>query len=293
MAVSTASQPSDPDLEAVAWDLEPLVDGEGSDGVKRRLSVALARAHSVRRALRGQARRSRRRGPGGGDERACGDPRASRARAATTRRCASPPTPPSPPTGRCCSTCRSRRRRSRRRCCSSSWSGRRCPRSAREELLADDALDFCRHHLRNVRRYREHLLSEPEEKILAEKSLTGAGAWTRLFEELTSAIEVPLPGAGETPDGGGEATETVALDVALSRLALADRDLRRTAAEAVTAALAPGLRTRAYPVQHAARRQGHRRPPAPLPALAGRAQPRQRGQRRVCGGADRGRAWAL
>src|SRR6202000_3480398 len=34
-----------------------------------------------------------------------------------------------------------------------------------ETLLAHEDLDFCRHHLRNARRYREHLLSEPEEKI--------------------------------------------------------------------------------------------------------------------------------
>ncbi len=103
-----------------------------------------------------------------------------------------------------------------------------------EELLCGDGLEPFAHHLRNIRRYREHLLSEPEEKILSEKSLTGAGAWTRLFEELTSAIEVRLP------------EETVALDVALSRLALSDRETRRTAAEAVTEALAPGLRTRAF-----------------------------------------------
>ena len=38
----------------------------------------------------------------------------------------------------------------------------------------------------------------------------------------------------------------MALDLALSRLALPDRELRRTTAEAVTAALAPGLRTRAF-----------------------------------------------
>jgi oligoendopeptidase F len=108
-----------------------------------------------------------------------------------------------------------------------------------EELLAGEGLDFCRHHLRSARRYREHLLSEPEEKILAEKALTGASAWTRLFEELTSTIEVELPSA----EG---AAESVALDVALSRLSLPDRELRRSAAEAVTAALAPGLRTRAF-----------------------------------------------
>ena len=97
-----------------------------------------------------------------------------------------------------------------------------------------------------MRRYREHLLSEPEEKILAEKSLTGASAWSRLFEELTSAIEVQLPGAEDGNGDGEGAGERVALDVALSRLALPDRELRRTTAEAVTAALEPGLRTRAF-----------------------------------------------
>jgi oligoendopeptidase F len=115
------------------------------------------------------------------------------------------------------------------------------PEERAEELLVGQALDSSRHHLRNVRRYREHLLSEPEEKVLSEKSLTGATAWARLFEELTSAIEVELP--AESPVGE---TERVALDVALSRLAGPDREVRRTAAEAVTAALAPGLRTRAY-----------------------------------------------
>ena len=75
-----------------------------------------------------------------------------------------------------------------------------------EELLAGEGLDFCRHHLRNARRYREHLLSEPEEKILAEKSLTGASAWSRLFEELTSAIEVELPEGGGA--GSGEQGQT-------------------------------------------------------------------------------------
>ena len=59
-----------------------------------------------------------------------------------------------------------------------------------------------------MRRYREHLLTEPEEKILAEKALTGAGAWSRLFEELTSAIEVELP-------AGAGVGESVALDVAI------------------------------------------------------------------------------
>ncbi|MGZ4276048.1 MAG: M3 family oligoendopeptidase [Solirubrobacteraceae bacterium] len=106
-----------------------------------------------------------------------------------------------------------------------------------DELLAADGLDTSRHHLRTLRRYRPHLLSEPEERLLTEKAVTGRDAWTRLFSELTSAVRVTLPDGLE---------EGVQLDVALSRLVSPDRELRRTTAEAVTEALQPGLRTRAY-----------------------------------------------
>ncbi len=105
-----------------------------------------------------------------------------------------------------------------------------------EELLATDGLDFCRHHLRLERRYRPHLLSAPEERIISELSITGAGAWGRLFDEVTSAIRVQLPDE--------EAPTT--LDQALSNLFNPDRGVRKTTAEAVTVALEPGLRTRAY-----------------------------------------------
>jgi len=106
-----------------------------------------------------------------------------------------------------------------------------------DELLAADGLEFCRHHLRTARRYRPHLLSEPEEKILAEKQLTGRSAWNRLFAEQASAIRVDLD---------DEQTEPASLEVALSRLMSPDRETRRHAAERVTAALEPGLRTRAF-----------------------------------------------
>jgi oligoendopeptidase F len=105
-----------------------------------------------------------------------------------------------------------------------------------DELLEADGLDLCRHHLRTARRHRPHLLTEPEEKLLAEKAVSGRDAWVRLFSELTSAVEVNFP----------DADEPVALDVALSRLQSADRDVRRSAAGAVTEALRPGLRTRGY-----------------------------------------------
>jgi oligoendopeptidase F len=105
-----------------------------------------------------------------------------------------------------------------------------------EELLSADGLDIARHHLRTARRYRPHLLTEPEEKIMAEKSVTGDSAWSRLFSEVTSAIKVDLDGEDEP----------VALDVALSRLQSPDRALRKHVSERVSAALQPTLRIRAY-----------------------------------------------
>jgi len=107
-----------------------------------------------------------------------------------------------------------------------------------DELIAADELEFCRHHLRNLRKNRPHLLTESEETILAEKSVSGSAAWVRLFDELTSAIEVDLP---EELGGAGQP-----LDQALSIVQSNDQDTRKTAAEAITEGLAPGLRTRAF-----------------------------------------------
>jgi oligoendopeptidase F len=103
-----------------------------------------------------------------------------------------------------------------------------------EELLQAPGLDFVRHHLRTARRYRPHLLSEPEEKILAEKAVASQSSWARLFGELVAALRVDLD------------NDELTLDVALSRLQSPDREVRRTAAEAVSEALEPGLRTRAF-----------------------------------------------
>jgi oligoendopeptidase F len=105
-----------------------------------------------------------------------------------------------------------------------------------EELLRADGLDHARHHLRTARRYRPHLLTEPEEKIMSEKSVTGGDAWSRLFSEVTTAIKVELDGEDEP----------VALDVALSKLMSPDRALRQHVAERVSAALEPTLRIRGY-----------------------------------------------
>jgi len=102
------------------------------------------------------------------------------------------------------------------------------------ELLADERLSRYRHFLDALRRWRPYLLTEPEERILSETAVAGATAWGRLFQELVSALRVRLDG------------REVSLEEATSRLQRADREERRQAAEAITEALAPGLRTRAF-----------------------------------------------
>jgi len=103
-----------------------------------------------------------------------------------------------------------------------------------EKLIADDELEKWRHWLRSLRKFRPHLLSEPEEKIVTEKSVSGVSAWGRLYEELLGAIRVDLDG------------DEIGLEEAMAKLYSGDRDLRRRSSEAVTESLAPGLRTRSY-----------------------------------------------
>jgi oligoendopeptidase F len=230
---TVATEPIDPELAQAAWDLEPLLDGEGEAGVQRRLGAALSRAQAFAGRYAGKLGEL----DGAGLVEAMGELAAIYelvGRAGTYAGLCFSTDTADPANGALLQRVQEGETAIETTLLFFELEWAALPEERAEELLASEGLDFCRHHLRNVRRYREHLLSEPEEKIVSEKSLTGATAWARLFEELTSAIEVELH------------DERVALDVALSRLALPDREIRRTAAEAVTAALAPGLRTRAY-----------------------------------------------
>lgn len=103
-----------------------------------------------------------------------------------------------------------------------------------ERLLNDPDLEQYRHHLKAERRYKQYVLSEPEERILAEKAATSQSAWARLFEELTAEIRPVVDG------------RQLVWEQAVSLLQQPDRDLRRRAAEAITEALKPGLRTRNF-----------------------------------------------
>lgn len=96
-----------------------------------------------------------------------------------------------------------------------------------EALLADRRIDRYRHFLRVTRRTRQHLLTEPEERVLSEKSVTGRRAWARYFDQVHAAARFTL-------DGADAQREEL-----LNTLHEADRPLRRRAAAAVTA----GLRT--------------------------------------------------
>ncbi|HEX4465999.1 MAG TPA: M3 family oligoendopeptidase [Solirubrobacteraceae bacterium] len=237
---ATAPESTDPELQATSWDLEPLVEGDGPDGVEQRMSAALERSQAFAARYAGKL--------GELDSDGLREAMLQLAeihdlvgRAGTYAALRFSTDTADPATGALLQVAQERGTAIETTLLFFDLEWAALDDERVDTLLAGDGLDFCRHHLRNVRRYRDHLLSEPEEKIIAEKALTGAGAWTRLFEELTSAIEVQLP-AGEGESGA----EPVALDSALSRLSLPDRELRRVTAEAVSEALAPGLRTRAY-----------------------------------------------
>ncbi len=104
-----------------------------------------------------------------------------------------------------------------------------------ERLLDDPALEHYAAVLRSERRYKPYQLTEPEEKISAEKSITGVSAWSRLFNELLADLRVSLDG------------QELSLDEALAKLTrLTDQAERGRVAAAVTETLRPGLRTRGY-----------------------------------------------
>ncbi len=95
--------------------------------------------------------------------------------------------------------------------------------TASNTVLADPVLDGYRHHLTSLRRYKPHLLSEPEERVLAEKEPTGAASWTTLFDKVLGALRF----------GRGLRTEPEVL----SDLYQPERDTRRQAAEDLTGGL--------------------------------------------------------
>jgi oligoendopeptidase F len=100
-----------------------------------------------------------------------------------------------------------------------------------QAMLGDAALAHYRHWLEATRRYQPHRLSEPEEKILAEKSVTGRSAWARFFSELMGNTRYPFDG------------EELTQAAILAKLHEPDRDVRQRAARAFTEVLRGQLPT--------------------------------------------------
>ena len=230
---SLARNLTDPELLETEWDLDPLTDGEGAEGARRMLEEASERAsafageHAGRVAdLDGPALVRAMR------ELEAIEELVGRAASYASLRFATDTADPE--RGALLALVQERATEIQTKLLFFDLEWAALEDAVADRLLDAEGLDFCRHHLRSARRYRPHLLSEPEEKVLSEKSIASQAAWTRLFGQLTAALRVRL----------GE--EEVTLDTALSRLLSPERETRRAAAAAVTDALAPELRTRGF-----------------------------------------------
>jgi len=101
-------------------------------------------------------------------------------------------------------------------------------------LLADAGLAVYRHYLEQKRAWRPHYLSEPEEKILEEKAVTGRAAFVRLFDETVASMRFPFEHDGDTA--------SLSLQQINAHLYDADRAVRQAAAAGMTRGLQDNAR---------------------------------------------------
>ncbi|HQT60851.1 MULTISPECIES: M3 family oligoendopeptidase [unclassified Acidiphilium] len=139
--------------------------------------------------------------------------------------------------------------------------------TALEAALADPALARYAPWLRDLRALRPHQLSGEIERLLLEKEVTGHAAWSRLFDETTAALRVPVAG------------EDLTLSAALNRLSDTDRARREAAGRAIGGTLQRNSRLFAQILNTIAKdkaiEDGWRRYPTPEAArhLANRVEP--------------------
>jgi oligoendopeptidase F len=101
--------------------------------------------------------------------------------------------------------------------------------TAAQRVIDAPQCERYRHYLSSLRRYRPHVLTEPEEKILEEKANTGGRAFARLFDELVSSLvfDVSIEGTVQ------QLNESEVLALLYDHR----RPLRQAAAEAMTRTL--------------------------------------------------------
>ncbi len=100
-----------------------------------------------------------------------------------------------------------------------------------EEWIESRELEHYRHYLRVSRLYKEHTLEEGQEQVMAAKNVTGAGAWTRFFDETMGAARYRFE------------KEDLTQQEVLSKLYSADREVRRKAHRSLTEKLSSMSRT--------------------------------------------------
>jgi oligoendopeptidase F len=230
---TTAENLADPELLQTTWDLDPLVDGDERNGVTRQLEQASERASAFATDYAGKLAELDAAGLAGAmHELATINELVGKAGSYASLRFAVDTADPT--RGAMLQLVQERATEIETKLLFFELEWAALDDERADQLAGDDALSFCAHYLRSARRYRPHLLSEPEEKILAKKAIASQSSWARLFGELVADLRVDV------------VEEEVALDVALSRLLGPDRDARREVALSVSKALEPGLRTRGF-----------------------------------------------
>jgi oligoendopeptidase F len=99
-----------------------------------------------------------------------------------------------------------------------------------ETAMADEALGHYRPWIEDLRKDRPFQLEDRIEQLFHEKSVTGRGAWNRLFDETLSSLRFKVRG------------EELSLEPTLNKLQDRDGDIRREAAHALADVFRDNLR---------------------------------------------------
>src|SRR5438067_915534 len=159
---ATADPLTDPELLETAWDLDPLVEGEGEAGVNRQLDEAVTVASEFADRYAGKV----------GELDINGLAQAMQeleriheliGRAASYASLRFATDTADPTRGALLQRVQERATEIETKLLFFELEWAALDDQHADELLAGEGLDFCRHYLRSARRYRPHLLSEPEE----------------------------------------------------------------------------------------------------------------------------------
>ncbi|MBS0235820.1 MAG: M3 family oligoendopeptidase [Proteobacteria bacterium] len=97
-------------------------------------------------------------------------------------------------------------------------------------MLQDKELARYKPWLRDIRAFRPYQLSDAEEVILHEKSLTSTIAWNRLFDETLAALRFPFRG------------EELGCSAVMEKMASPNEEIRRDAATSISTVLQDNTR---------------------------------------------------